>query len=72
MKEVIEDLALYGYSLSPDYMLISKDGRLTGVTVSRKDKRLQCRSALSGNLLFSGAKIGPFLEKFWFAKQLSQ
>lgn len=71
MKEIAADLALYGFGLSNENNIILKNGNVSGLRVSKKGPRLHVRNRDSGVLYFSGAKIGPFLEKFWYAKKLA-
>lgn len=66
--QVSADLAAYGYSLDADNQIITPAGRASGATVwFAKRGRLQVRNSAK-DLLWSGPRIGNFLESFWFAK----
>lgn len=68
MKTLDEIAQRYNRTVN-DAGQICKNGVPSGVTVSMQKGRLQCRSAASGSLLFSGhgeESLARFLENFWF------
>ncbi len=70
MEELTADLAKYGYSLDSDNQIVHPSGGVSGATVwFAKGGRLQVRNS-NKDLLWSGPRIGNFLESFWFAKPI--
>lgn len=66
------DAAEYGYT-------VGQGGRLyrngtpeytSGVILSNNGRRLQARNVATGALLWSGPRVGGFLEAFWFAEKV--
>lgn len=72
IQEIKQSLSEYGYTLSDDNEIVSPKGAYTGVCVTIKKDRLQCRSKALGSLLFTGSDIGNFLESFWFAEKANR
>ena len=61
----------YGRSVSPNGVILSSDGKDTGVRIVEKKGRVHVESS-NGQLLHTGAdanSIGNFLEKFWGDKK---
>lgn len=70
MGQLTADLAAYGFSLDADNRIVNPVGRVTGVTVwFAKGGRLQVRND-NKDLIWSGSRIGNFLESFWFSKPI--
>lgn len=63
-----KQLAAYGYSLSPDNEILKGEKNLK-VVVSAKGPRLYVKQP-TGAPLWSGADLGDFVSKFWYAKKI--
>lgn len=71
MEQLTADLAAYGYSVDANNQIVTPAGKATGATVwFAKRGRLQVRNG-NKDLLWSGPRIGNFLESFWFAKPVA-
>ena len=67
-KLVEKQLAEYGYRLSDSNEIMKGDKNLK-VVVSAKGPRIYVKQP-TGAALWSGADVGDFVAKFWFAKKV--
>lgn len=72
IETIKQSLSEYGYTLSYENEIVSPKGKLSGVSITIRKDRLQCRSKALGSLLWSGANVGDFLESFWYAEKLQK
>ena len=72
IETIKQSLSEYGYTLSDDNEIISPKDKLSGVSITIKKDRLQCRSKALGSLLWSGVNVGDFLESFWYAEKINK
>ncbi len=64
-----EQLGRYGYDLTDEHRIKRSDTEILGVVVEHQRGRFRTRTE-SGALLWSGADLGSFCERFWFARKV--